>query len=1172
MIDNVLGQAILRLNLDSKGLTQGATKVNSTLKTMTQTVISSALGFGGAMGLASMLQRTTQAFVGNTKELVEYQKSMAEVSTLVDTTKVNMDELTIGVDRLSSKWGIQQGGLAKALYQTISASIDTEKSVKFLDAAIKASIGGVTTAKVAVDGLTSVINAYGKSAEDAETLSDSFFVAVRDGKTTFEELSSGIGGVISMAAALDVNLETLLSTVATLTLSGMSTDKAYTGVRGIFSAILKQAPQVTEYAKMLGIDFSASAVKSKGFVTFLNEVMNKTAGSEAALAKLIPELVGLNSIMGLTSESGAKNLNRILGDMENQLGETTKAADKMTDILSHKWDRAMQNAKLRAQEFGKALTPLAENILDTFNIISEVEAARKKLSVAEKMFYNKPQKMDIGQLEEMINLARVWQKELERRASQPGLSGYTEDVLQTNDLIINIKELIKVRKEEAGLNQQLADRAKQGQIEAEAKVKAEAEAEKKRLEAEKKRIDDMIKNKELAEENAKIAKENAELLNKLDEDRLAVSERISAIKESNNQLELNSKKETAEAHFKYDQLVYKSQVEQLEAIVIDESRSVEARKKANEELFILKIKNAEAIKDYEMKMLQYQTEAEIMENDKRVNAVEKYRESIIKAYKESSEAIKNSQLKNKKEEQDRLDNELIGRMDALDYMQDRNDKSFRAIEARGELAAKNIDQDFKNALGTEVPYKVKADIELELNDLLSDDSTSIFNGLIKQYGELKTALSDSKFGEESKKKIEKELDKVKMTIASEIGSITKSTLSTAFKYISSDVEIMVGEVVDDVGSLVAGIGESAGNVYLKVIGEAVSGLGKYFTLLESQNKKSEEKLKRDKVINENISKGLDITIKKTEEWLELLGQIDTSNLSLKELEDQLSNTYKQLSEQLEKHGIKLTSNEIATAISSSTSGDRYQAVKSAQEGKTYQQYFDEAKQRTAQTKDRIYTEEEYNIAAKIGKGEGMKNVGHLIDIETLLYRYAEPAGKIRQQIAQYDNTQGIDYTKSTTKEDFLTDINTMKDTGIISESQYYKDLYEYAAGIKSHPNDIWKWFRTDEVAMYKKQYDDFLKGGINTATSGIIGLANGGIVMGPTFATIAESGTPEAVVPLDRLPEIAAMFNRNQNGGIGQIFIENKIDPNIPITQESARYYSEQIGEAVRKTLRARGK
>ena len=65
------------------------------------------------------------------------------------------------------------------MYQALSAGVSQEKVKGFLEVAQKGAIAGVTDITTAVDGLSSVVNAWGEDAISAAQASDLIFTAVK---------------------------------------------------------------------------------------------------------------------------------------------------------------------------------------------------------------------------------------------------------------------------------------------------------------------------------------------------------------------------------------------------------------------------------------------------------------------------------------------------------------------------------------------------------------------------------------------------------------------------------------------------------------------------------------------------------------------------------------------------------------------------------------------------------------------------------------------------------------------------------------------------------------------------------------------------------------------------------------------------------------------------------
>lgn len=212
---------------------------------------------------------------------------MAKVSTLVDTNVVDMGKLRKEIINLSNGTGVAVTDLAEAQYQAISAGVDAANSIEFLGVATKTARAGFTDTTTAIDGLTTVINAYGLANEDAIKISDQMMVAQNFGKTTIDQMSRSLGNVIPIAASLDVQTEELFASIAVLTKNGIGTSEAVTGLKAALSNIVKPTEEATAAAESLNIEFNAAGLQAKGFQGFIEDVKVKLANAAPEYVSMI---------------------------------------------------------------------------------------------------------------------------------------------------------------------------------------------------------------------------------------------------------------------------------------------------------------------------------------------------------------------------------------------------------------------------------------------------------------------------------------------------------------------------------------------------------------------------------------------------------------------------------------------------------------------------------------------------------------------------------------------------------------------------------------------------------------------------------------------------------------------------------------------------------------------
>jgi TP901 family phage tail tape measure protein len=286
-----------------------------------------------------------------------FDKAMAEVSTIVDTSKVNMANLRKEVHDLSIEMGKSPEELTKGLYQTISAGIDAADAMSFLKLSTKAAIAGVAESREAVDLLTTVINSYGMSAKEAGRISDVAFESVRLGKTTFSELASSMGNVSSIASQANISVEEMFASVTTLTKAGIDTATAATYLKNSLVGIIKPSDQAAAAAKQYGVELNASALKSKGFIGVLQQIKEKTKGNVTSITELFPNIRGMSAVMALAGNS-SKEFADILTQLEHATGATDVAFEKMESSSAVKIEKALNAIKVVGMDIGSEILPM----------------------------------------------------------------------------------------------------------------------------------------------------------------------------------------------------------------------------------------------------------------------------------------------------------------------------------------------------------------------------------------------------------------------------------------------------------------------------------------------------------------------------------------------------------------------------------------------------------------------------------------------------------------------------------------------------------------------------------------------------------------------------------------------------------------------------------------------
>ncbi len=287
-----------------------------------------------------------------------FNAALAETSTLIEGTAAEMQFLTEASQDFVGQFGGTATQQVQAFYQAISAGAGSvEDAQTLLVSANKLAQGGVTSVATGVDLLTTAVNAYAAEGLTAAEVSDALFVGIKGGKTNAEELGASLGNIVPLASAAGVAFDEVVAGVAALTTQGQTTSVAVTGLRQVIAGVLKPTSEAEKLAGKLGIAFNAQGLKAKGLSGFLADVIDKTGGSQEAMAQLFGSVEALNAVLSIAGGGGIK-FAEILGDMESKLGATGIAADKIASSLEGRLVASMGDFNNATLSAGQTLLPI----------------------------------------------------------------------------------------------------------------------------------------------------------------------------------------------------------------------------------------------------------------------------------------------------------------------------------------------------------------------------------------------------------------------------------------------------------------------------------------------------------------------------------------------------------------------------------------------------------------------------------------------------------------------------------------------------------------------------------------------------------------------------------------------------------------------------------------------
>jgi len=290
----------------------------------------------------------------------EYSKAMREVQTISKATQRDWEGMNKSIIDLAANGPDDAIQLAQAYYQIASAGYDGAAGLNLLDVASRAATAGITDTKTAADGLTTILNAWGKDATEAEHVADVLFKTVEKGKTTFPELAQNIATVAPMASAMNISLEEITGSIATLTKQGNTTPVALTQIRQAIIGLNEN----------LGDGWSEAMT----FQEALQQVRDMAGGSDTKLKEMMGRVEGMNAVLSLTGDKALEAASD-LDTMTTAVGSMQTAYETMMLEADNKWSQVHNKWQRELSQVGDKLKVASSGIADFFNRILTDEQA-----------------------------------------------------------------------------------------------------------------------------------------------------------------------------------------------------------------------------------------------------------------------------------------------------------------------------------------------------------------------------------------------------------------------------------------------------------------------------------------------------------------------------------------------------------------------------------------------------------------------------------------------------------------------------------------------------------------------------------------------------------------------------------------------------------------------------
>lgn len=304
----------------------------------------------------------TAAGTASAKMAVDFETSMAKLTTIADTNQVSADELKKQIMDVSNQYGVSATDIAEATYSAISAGQDTGDAVAFVGNSLKLAKAGFTDSATAIDTLTTIMNAYGGTAGSADDISNRLITTQNLGKTTVAELGSSMGKVIPTAAMYGVNLDNLASAYVTTTKNGIATAESTTYINGMLNELGKSGSKASDTLKnKTGQSFKELMDSGMSLTDVLGILQESADASGKSMADMFSSQEAGKAAATLVQH--ATDFNGAMDQMQQSAGTTATAfetVENTTATAAEKMKTSLQNVGI---SLGDIMLPTINDII-----------------------------------------------------------------------------------------------------------------------------------------------------------------------------------------------------------------------------------------------------------------------------------------------------------------------------------------------------------------------------------------------------------------------------------------------------------------------------------------------------------------------------------------------------------------------------------------------------------------------------------------------------------------------------------------------------------------------------------------------------------------------------------------------------------------------------------------
>lgn len=321
----------------------------------------------GAAGLA------TKAFADFDDSMRSVENEMNDDAFGAGNFEAGMQDMRKSMLAFSKTTPLAMKQLSGALQELVSAGIPAQEAMKALSASEKLAVSSGTDLKTTTDGLIGAMNSFNVDASRSEEVAGKFFIAAKAGAVSVSDLSENMGRIGVTARNAGISMDEMLAAVATATNGGIKGGEAFGALEQILKSVAKPSDEAKKGAKLLGIEYSKSALKAKGFTQFIGEIVagadklgvDRSQVFETMFGTKGKDALAMVQVM-LEKQGEYQNTLGQISSAQEDVNQLTAAYGKQTASTTNQILIAKNEIQALATEMGQRLAPVVIQAVNLF--------------------------------------------------------------------------------------------------------------------------------------------------------------------------------------------------------------------------------------------------------------------------------------------------------------------------------------------------------------------------------------------------------------------------------------------------------------------------------------------------------------------------------------------------------------------------------------------------------------------------------------------------------------------------------------------------------------------------------------------------------------------------------------------------------------------------------------